>query len=310
MHHRHVVFSLALIALSQLLAAREPRDRDPAVNLALGRKVVYLPRSQQRSEIAEVALTDGVLVEQADRQVWFGDRAVRWQYPGRVNLCLDLGETQPIDEVAVRFLGFWPWDETGGICMPGWVEVMVADSLRGPYYKAAEYSKWTPGDREKYGIPRTTGEYFVFRLSFRDLRTSGRYVGIRFYSANFTFADELFVFRGEHAVADVERPAAALADFTVTDAQLYFHTPLVHVTSNIVTPLPVGCVAVESEAPKPLTIALSVPESVRIVGGHFYAVPFEKATVSLTLGRGTSVHSRGRRSTTPCWSASATARAV
>ena len=51
----------------------------------------------------------------------------------------------------MRFLGGSP---QAGVCFPGWVDVLVSDDDR-TYYRVARYSKWTPGDAEKFGIPFT-----------------------------------------------------------------------------------------------------------------------------------------------------------
>lgn len=259
---------LPLLLLLPALSAGQGRDLDPSQNLALGKPVVFLPapnyRLTVRGDTDTTDLTDGKLTQRPDLHMWFEQSAVGWSYAGRVNLAIDLGGVHPVDEVAIRFLGGSP---QAGICMPGWVEVMVADDLRGPYYKVGEYSRWQPGDRRKFHIPRYTGKAWVHRLRFTGLRTRARAVGIRFYGSGLTCSDELYVFKGNHDPASVPHPPGPITDFTVTDAELYFHKPVVYVTRNIATPLPIGLITVPSETPKPLSVRIAVPEGVRIVGG-------------------------------------------
>jgi len=273
----------------------EPRDTDPQRNLALGKKVVFIPQpwaygkhTRRKGKIGTKKLighllTDGKITEGLDRKSWFQEaRSLKWMYPGRVNLRVDLGKAQPIDEVAIRFLDATPWDKTGGICMPGWVALVVADRADGPYYKVAEYSKWTAGDKKKYDVPRRGDEPWVHRLRFRDLKTRGRYVGIWFYSASFALSDELYIFKGDHDPRQITRHPDAISDFTVTGIQLYFHKPTAYVTSNITTPLPIGCIAVQPKKKRPLTVSVTMPKGVRLVGGWLYGIGTDKAKVTQT----------------------------
>ncbi len=271
---------LLLVSLPVTCVCQDARDLDPARNVALGKPVTYLPTPDYsltaKGDTDPADLTNGELTKREDQHMWFEASAVGWGYAGRVNLAVDLGEVQPIDEVAIRFLGGSP---QAGICMPGWVEVMVSDALESPYYKVAEFSKWTPGDRERYGIPRYEGKAWVHRLRFTDLGTRGRCVGIRFYGAGLTCSDELYVLKGGHDPGDVTLDESGLTDFTVTDAAIYFHKPVVHVTRNIVTPVPIGCVAAPKEEETPMGVSLTLPKGVEIIGGGLGEVGLDEADV-------------------------------
>jgi len=155
--------------------------------------------------------------------------------------------------------------------------VMVSEALEGPYHKVAEFSKWTPGDRERYGIPRYEGKAWVHRLRFTDLATRGRCVGIRFYGGGLTCADELYVIKGDHDPEAVEIDPASVSDFTVTEAAIYFHKPVVHVTSNIVTPVAIGWLAAESDIEAPGSVSLTLPRGIEVLGGSLGGVGLEEA---------------------------------
>ena len=65
----------------------------------------------------------------------------------------------------------------------------------------------------------------------------------------------------------------------MTGAQVYFHKPVVHVTGNIVTPVPVGCVAVPRESEEEMTVRIAVPKGIEILAGSLRRVGIEEADV-------------------------------
>lgn len=269
--------------------AQDPRDTDPRMNLALGKPVAYLPTPNYsltaKGESDGTDLTDGVLTQRPDLHMWFESSAVGWSYAGRVNLAVDLGAVEPIDEVAIRLLGGSP---QAGIWMPGWVEVMVSDGPDRPYHKVAEYSRWNPGDAAKYAIPTAGGKAWVHRLRFTDLKTAGRMVGLRFYGTGLTCSDELYVFRADHDPNGVTFDPATLSDFTVTGAALAFHKPAVYVARDIPLPLPVGLVAPPADAEQPMTIAITFPAGVRLAGGALGGVAVDQAEAAAAADGGTT----------------------
>jgi hypothetical protein len=288
------MIAFILTLLPTIGFAQDARDLDPQQNLAFGKPVTYLPAPNYgltaKGDTDAMDLTDGKLTQRPDQHMWFESLAVGWSYGGRVNLAVDLGEAQPIDEVAIRFLGGSP---SAGVAMPGWVEVMVSDSLEGPYYKVAEYSKWRPGEAARFGVPRYEGEAWVHRLRFADLKTRARCVGLRFYTAGLTCADEMYVFRGADGAAPAKPDDSALTDFTVTQAALYFHKPMAHITSNIVTPMPIGCVAAPKDAEQPMTVTLTMPRGVEVLAGSLGGVPLEEAQVTGGTTYTWTVNTRG-----------------
>ena len=264
--------TLVLIAFACARAQSDPRDFDPTQNLALHKSVAFLPAPATFYTAAGGAdatdLTDGKTIIHS--YLCGSQNSVEWTYPGRVNLAVDLGAVQPIDEIAMRFQGgslIWP---------PGWVEAMVSDGPGQPYYKVAELSRWTPGDYQKYG---NGGTDWAFRLRFQNLKTRGRFVGIRFYGAAYACSDQLYVFKGGNDPNAVVHDPATITDFTVTDAQMYFHKPAVYVTDNIVTPLPIGCVTAPSSSAKPMSVSLTLPAGTVVAGGTLGGVPVSSAAV-------------------------------
>ncbi len=105
--------SICLIALTVACAGvnaqmwePEPGDLDPEQNLALGKTVLYAPDAAynltHKGDTDDVDLTDGVLSDHARGHLWFQSKCVGWGYGGRCNLATDLGEVQPIREIAIR----------------------------------------------------------------------------------------------------------------------------------------------------------------------------------------------------------------
>ena len=269
-------YAFALVVVVGCWAQSDPRDVDPAQNLALNKSVTFLPAPDYFYTAAGGAdatdLTDGKATTSS--HLCGAPNTVEWLYPGRVNLAVDLGAVQPIDEVAMRFQG-------GSLTWPsGWVEAMVSDGPGQPYYKVAELSRWRPGDYQKYEVPTIGGTDWAYRLRFQNLKTRGRFVGIRFYGTAFTCSDQIYVFKGSQDPKAVVHPQAAITDFTVTDAQMYFHKPVVYVTSNIVTPLSIGSVAAPSPVAKPMSVSLTLPKGVTIAGGAVAGNPLSSAVIA------------------------------
>ena len=273
--------AVAMVMMVSLVAsAQEPKDLDPGQNLALGKRVTFCPapnyRLTDKGGTDASDLTDGKLTQREDLKIWFDSTAVGWSYGGRVNLSVDLGAPAPIDEVAIRLLGGSP---QAAIAMPGWVEVLVSEGPGEPYYKVAEYSRWQDDARQKYEIPRSEGTAWIHRLRFSDLQTRGRLVGVRFYGTGVSCSDELYVMRGQHDLAEARTPEGPPDNFTVTGPQIYFHKPVVHVTGNIVTPVPVGCAAIPRESEAEMTVRIAVPKGIEILGGSIRRVGIDEADV-------------------------------
>jgi len=282
-------FYASLTALGILLSsATSTRALAQRNNLALGKPVTYLPAvAVPDVNTAKTRLTDGEIAPDLTQPTWW-QRGVVWQFCGRSNLCVDLGSVQAIEEVAIRLLGGSPWDKTASIALPDRVIVVVSENIRGPYYKAAEYSKWLPGHDQRHNLPREAGQPFVHRMRFEDLGTKGRYVGIQFTVPTFAISDELFVYQGTHKAQGVTYKREAIHGFSVTDAQIYLHKPYVTITSNVYTPLPIGALAT-GDAKKPVTLKFTVPEGIALAekGNIEFGVPPGRMTSATKDGRAT-----------------------
>lgn len=275
MFHRHFSVTLTLLALFGAAAQAPAAELPPTegrTNLAAGREVRYAPAPNygltNRGGTNATDLTDGKLTEREDRKIWFESLAVGWQYAGRVNLAMDLGQRSRIDEVAVRFLGGSP--QKAGINVPGWVEVMVSDDGER-YRKVAEFSNFEDGAFERYNIPSELGSAWIHCLRFKDLEARGRYVGLRFYGAATTASDEMYVFgepaEGE-AAAETEDADSAGTGFTVEHPQPHFHKPYLTLATNLALPQPVGMVVPEDETDGPVTMTMELPEGVKLHRGN------------------------------------------
>jgi len=252
---------LALIAWLAPLAA----EVDFAESLAHGKPVRFLPKPDYRLTVKgdtdETDLTDGGLSKYHRPMLWFAKEAVGWSYPGQVQVLVDLGEVEPIDEIGLRLQGGSP---QGTIAFPGVVEAVVSDDGR-VYHKVASCSKWVPGERKKYGVPPNTGDAWIFPLRFTNLKTRGRYVGLRMYASSLLATDEFWVMRGKHKLSSVEFDPADRVDFTIDGPQLYFHKPVVKFAANLALPIPVGIMCGEAAAGKPMKLILDIPRGVKLV---------------------------------------------
>ncbi len=235
-------------------------------NLAAGKPVRFLPApnysltAKGGSDAAD--LTDGALCPRPDQALWFDSRSVGFSYPGLQQIALDLGAEQPIGEVAIRLQGGSPQP---GISFPVWVDLLA--SLDGEqYYRLASFSRWNGGDRAKFGVPAEAGKAWVHRLAFRDLRVRARYVGLSFYGTGHNVSDELWVLRGPDDAPALRPDPEAAAPFCVEGAQVYFHKPVMHFSTNIATPNPVGFF---SSLPKDTaaSVRLDLPAGLRLAAG-------------------------------------------
>ena len=280
-----------------LLSAVGAQNAAPGDNSAFGREVSFAPKPgyslTQREDTDHLDLTDGRLTEREDQSMWFESHAVGWSYQPVANLSVDLGSVQPIAEVAMRFLGGSPQP---GIAFPGWVEVLVSDDGE-TYHRVATYSKWVPGDKEKYGIPPHEGQAWVHLIRFTGLATRGRYVGISFGGTGLTCSDELYVYRGDHDPADVTFSDENIVDFAVNRPQLAFFKPQLMVSNDIATPLPLGLLD-ESGVERDIDLEIIVPAGVEILAGGVGGNNFADDWTTTTLDGGrtrysTSVTIRG-----------------
>ncbi len=91
-------------------------------------------------------LTDGIVSDQLI--IWSDPKAVCWHGTHIAQIKLDLGEIQPIEEVAIRL--------QGGLAhrpdvFPDHIEVLVSDDGE-TFYLADDFDFWRMGDREQFGV--------------------------------------------------------------------------------------------------------------------------------------------------------------
>ena len=162
-----------------MTSADETPAAEERTNLAAGRTVVFSPTPNYaltaRGESDPTDLTDGRTTTREDRCIWFESGSVGWSYGGRVNLAIDLGRQATIDEVAIRLLGGSPQP---GVNFPVWIEAFTSDD--GEHWQRVEQcSRWNKNDFARFTVPRDEGKAWVHCLRFRNLRASGRWVGLR-----------------------------------------------------------------------------------------------------------------------------------
>ncbi|MFP3903396.1 MAG: hypothetical protein ACLFWB_04040, partial [Armatimonadota bacterium] len=237
-------------------------------NLAAGKTVKFAPTPNYRltraNDTDTTDLTDGRLSTHKRSQMWFEDKCVGWQKAGLCGFAIDLGQVEPIDEVV--------WRVQGGEKMPVWVEVLVSDDGRH-YYRVAQYSTFRDSDHNRYGLPRDYEGSFIFPLQFTDLKTRGRYLGIRFYCSGLVVSDEVFVRPGDHAPEGVTFSGDSLTNFTVDGLALYFQKPTVKISTNIFTPIPLGIMrAPELEEGKSATCTMDIPRGISFKAGSLLGI--------------------------------------
>jgi hypothetical protein len=258
---------VGLLIGSAAMASQSPATQD-RTNLALGKKVAFSPIPNSpltaKGETDPTDLTDGKLSERPDHQLWFESSAVGWEYGGRVNLAVDLGQECDIDEIAIRLLGGGVASTGGAMCFPGWVEALVSSD--GEHYtKVSEFSRWNKDEFDKFGIVQKQGECNVDTLRFKDMKAHGRYVGFRIYGSSVLASDELYVYGTPSAE---QHPAVSKAKdgFTISHPQVYFHKPTLELATNVTLPVPVGLAVPQSEGAA-VTLRLILPPGVKIAGG-------------------------------------------
>jgi len=225
-------------------------------------------RLTARGDSDPLDLTDGQRSSRKDSRLWFDAKAVGWSYAGLAQLAVDLGAEADVGEVAIRFQGGAP---QAGVCFPGWVDLLAsADGIR--YFRIASYSKWTPGDKHRYGVPRNEGKAWVHKLRFRDANVRARYIGLSFYTAGLTVADELWVMAGPQGARYRPPTEGELTDFSVASPRMHFHKPVVYVPTNLNAPTPVGLILPPGSKKQHVTAVLDLPRGVSLAGGSLGGV--------------------------------------
>lgn len=257
-----IIWMLLVVVQS---AADETPSLEGRTGLAAGRPVLFSPAPNYeltaRDGTDSADLTDVKLSQRANRGIWFESASVGWSYAGRVSVAVDLGQAARIDEVAIRLLGGSPQAQ---INFPGWIEAFVSDD--GEHFvKVAECSRWNDGDFARFGVPADEGKAWIHCLRFTDLRTRGRWVGLRMYGTGLTASDELYVF-GERDGAAAKMAGGVPSDFTVSHPQMYFHKPRVVVATNVTGPVPIGIAMPANRKAEAMELLLELPPGLDLLG--------------------------------------------
>ncbi|MCE5228093.1 hypothetical protein LLG95_00660, partial [bacterium] len=218
-------------------------------------------------------MTDGKLCARPDLNMR-ADRptCVNFNYPGLVQLSVDLGKPEEIGEVAIRFSG---GSREQGTQFPVWVKLVASDD-GVKYYSVAGYSRFTPGDQEKYGVPREAGKAFIHKLRFKDANIRARYVGIEFYGSAYFGTDELYVLAGDAGAKYKDVSKLKPCDFSITSPRMYFHKPYSVLANNLDAPMPIGMLMPARFSEK-VTVTIDLPKGVKFVAGHIGGAPVAKA---------------------------------
>jgi len=255
-----VVAGICIFCLSSCAASELPPIQG-RINLAAGEKVLFAPKpsypSTNKGNTDSMDLTDGKLSQRLD--MWGDAAAVGWNYDGRANLALDLGERCNIDEIAMRFSVFYK--DNVHVNLPGWVEAFVSED--GVHYvKVAERSRWNdPSFFKGKDSPVNNGTPGVYCWRFSGLKdVRGRYVGLRFSGGYRVVSDELYVF-GQKSSAGEASSLGTQSGFTVAMPQPYFNKPELVIPSNITAPQPLGITTPDSKTIKgTLHLEFDLPE--------------------------------------------------
>lgn len=225
-------------------AAREQwKQLTSGEELARGKKVFFSPKPNYgltTDENDPYDLTDGNLSTRADDRVWFQKDAVGCYLgagtSGGSLMVIDLGEVQPVGQIAIRVLG---GTEQGSLGLPGAAEFLA--SVDGKqYHQLQRMVKLNPAEKEQadgktgYYFPEEGKAYMAPLVCREPVRA--RYIALRVTPVNSLFTDQISVQK-----APVATPLKNLNEYPVgkvyTDGLVVFprHEPFV-VTSNIATP--------------------------------------------------------------------------
>lgn len=228
------------------------------------------------------ALTDGEFITASDGMTWRADTAPVWKYGGPVSFSADLGKTYEIDEISIRLLG--GSEPRGGGQAKGFpiqVEAFVSDDGEN-YRKVGTFSRWTPGDFEKYKVPADRGKAWMHPLRFSSLGEKGRWVGLRVYTSGLTTTDEITVTGSALGRNDATREPQPFeerrSDFTIHYPQLYFHRPAVELATNAALPIPLGAAASPGMTVDEVTFELILPSGLELKGGAFGEIDLRTVT--------------------------------
>lgn len=248
---------MCVAAFAAHAGAAEPAD------LASGKKVQFSQSGYGRGPSSTMVLTDDKLSTRTDLNLRRDPAAAAFSYPGLIQMAVDLGEPQDVGEVAVRFSG---GSVQAGTSFPVWVKLAASDDGVN-YHSVAGYSRFTPGDREKYSVPAESGKAFIYKLRFKDANVRARYIGIEFYGTAYFGTDEFDVIAGDSGAKYKEVAQFPQSDFSIPNPRIYFHKPVVMIPNNMNAPNSVAFI-MPNGFNKKITATFDLPKGVSIASGR------------------------------------------
>jgi len=179
-------------------------------NVALGKPCRFSANPNYRltkDTHDELDLTDGAFTRMNDDRIWFSSNAVGFtRSTVGVNILIDLGTVQPIERVVVRALG--GGEQGGSLTFPRELRLLVSDD-GVTYYEAGQLTKLVLADRDSGGRSDVfrypeDGICYTAPLAFTNLRTRGRFIGLRIFGdKDYLFLDEIVACRGNFNPAEI-----------------------------------------------------------------------------------------------------------
>jgi hypothetical protein len=211
--------------------------------LARDKKVFFSPPPNYRLTTDEndpYDLTDGTLSTRADDRVWFQKDAVGWYLgvgtSGGILMLIDLGETQPVGQIAIRVLA---GREQGSLELPASVEFLASADGReysrlGKMVKLNEAEKEQADAKTGFYFPEE-GKAYMVPLVWRGA-VRARYVAIRAMPQSSVFTDQISILKAAPNARFMALSALPKAKVYTEGLVVMPRHETLTVTTNIVTP--------------------------------------------------------------------------
>jgi len=306
--------ALCITGLAQEAPPRVPEFAEGRDNIALGKLYEFnaVPSYRYtRNETDQQDLTDGTLARKGLPRIWVEPDVCGWSGVSRVNIQVDLGKVQPIEEAAISLSG----GKTAGVAFPREVTLLVSHDAKR-WQRVGRFRKqpaeaW---DSCRFGVPEETGAPFAHQLRFRKLICAGRYVGFSIVpDGHFVSSDELYVFRGKFSAHGAKRYRKHKAEFVVHDFvpggfSAYFSKRTIYVSNNVQTYQTLMGWDDRGETKEPVILRLDLPSGLSLrramlherLGGAFVDAP--SGTTVQVKGKAYTRHEvTMRRTWSPTW---------
>lgn len=214
------------------------------VELARGKEVRFSHKPNYNltsDENDPYDLTDGKLSSREDDRIWFNKDAVGWSKYGAtpsmgVLMTIDLGEVQPVGQIALRILG---GAEQESLILPKKVEFLASNDGK-QYYSLQSMEKLNPAEKEQadnktaFYIPEE-GKAFMAPFVSR-VPVKARYIALRVMPISTLYLDQISVLKAPDSQKLTELNSHPRAQvFTDGLAVMPRHEPFT-ITTNIATP--------------------------------------------------------------------------